>query len=143
MGLAAYKKFSRFLLVFAIIAFYSVAFFGASKSMMGMDHRDDGSMGGCLFIGIEEICKMTFAEHFAEWQSMFTATVAKNTLTDMLSLLLVLVFVAAAIFKRNRFLLFSYCTVRYRLYTRQNPHLPLFIHLKEAFSQGILNPKIY
>lgn len=33
--------------------------------------------------------------------------------------------------------------ISYRLYERENPDLPLFNHLKLAFSKGILNPKIY
>ena len=142
MEIATNKKLTHFLLGFALVAFLSVAFFGVSQSM-GMEMRDDGTMGGCLFTGMEEICKMTFTEHLNQWQSMFTTTVTKNVFSGVLLLLLAVVFVAVAIFKRNLLLLFSYYTTRWRLYIRHNPELSLFNPLREAFSQGILNPKIY
>jgi len=138
----ATKKFARFLLGLALIAFLSVAFFGASQTM-GMDQQSDGTMGGCMFTGMEEICEMSFTEHLAQWQSMFTTTVTQNAFTVILLLLLAVVFVTVGIFKRNLLLLFSYYTTRWRLYIKQNPNLSLFNPLKEAFSQGILNPKIY
>lgn len=138
----ATQKFGRFLLVFGIIAFISVSFFGISLTM-GMEMKDDGSMGGCLFTGMEEICPMSFIEHLSRWQSMFTTTVAKNAFAQDLLLLLAVVFVAVAIFKRSLLLLFSHYTTRWRFYIRHNPELSLFNPLKEAFSQGILNPKIY
>lgn len=143
----ATKKFGRFLLILGLIAFLSVAFFGVSQSMMGMEKRSDGTMGGCLFTGMDEICTMKFEEHLAQWQNMFTTTVPQKALALALLLLLLLllavVFVAVAIFKRNLLLFFSYHTTRWRLYIRHNPELSLFNHLREAFSRGILNPKIY
>lgn len=143
MEIATNKKFTRFLLGIALIAFLSVAFFGASQSMMGMEKRSDGSMGGCIFSGMEEICKMSFTEHLTQWQSMFTTTVTQNAFTIILLLLLAVVFVAIGIFKRNLLLLFSQYTTRWRLYLRYNPELSLFNPLKKAFARGILNPKIY
>ena len=143
MEIATNKKFARFLLGFALVALLSVAFFGASQSMMSMEKRSDGTMGGCLFTGMEEICKMTLTEHLSQWQSMFTTTAPQKALIFALLLLLAVVFVAIAVFRRNLLLLFSYYTTRWRLYIRHNPDLSLFNPLREAFSQGILNPKIY
>lgn len=139
----ATKKLGRFFLVLGLIAFLSVAFFGASQSMMGMDERSDGTMGGCLFTGMEENCKMMFSEHLSQWQSMFTTTVPQKALFFALLLLLAIVFVAVAILKHNLLLLFGYYTTRWRLYLRYNPELSLFNPLKKAFARGILNPKIY
>lgn len=139
----ATKKFSRFLLVLGLIAFLTVAFFGISGSMMGMEKRSDGTMGGCIFDGRAEICAMNIVEHLSHWQSMLTAPTPQKALAFALLLLLAVVFVAVAIFKRNLLLLFSYYTTRWRLYIRNNPELSLFDNLREAFSQGILNPKIY
>lgn len=138
----ATKKFARFLLGFVLVAFLSVIFFGASQTM-AMEEKSDGTMGGCLFTGMDEICTMKFEEHLAQWQSMFTTTAPQKALAFALLLLLAVVFVAVAILKRNLLLLFSYFTTRWRLYIRQNPELSLFNPLREAFSQGILNPKIY
>lgn len=138
----ANKKFSRFLMGFMFITFLSVAFFGASQTM-GMEQQSDGTMGGCLFSGMEEICEMSFIEHLTEWQSMFTTTVTQNAFTIILLLLLAVVFFAIGIFKRNLLLLYNYHATRWRFYIRHNPELSLFNPLKEAFARGILNPKIY
>lgn len=138
----ATKKLSRFLLVFGLIAFLSVAFFGMSQSM-GMEKRADGTMGGCIFDGRAEMCAMSFTEHLSAWQNMFTTTAPQQVLILALLILLAVVFVAVAILKRNLFLLFSYYATRWRLYIRHNPELSLFNPLREAFARGILNPKIY
>ena len=142
MEIVASKKFARFLLVFALIAFLLVAFFGISQSM-GMGKQNNGKMDGCIFTGKVEICTMTFSEHISHWQSLFTATTPQNSLALVLLILLAVVFVVIAIFKRNLLLLFNYYTARWRFYVRNNPELSLFDPIKEAFSQGILNPKIY
>jgi hypothetical protein len=138
----ATKKLGRLLLTLGLIAFLVVAFFGASKSM-SMEMRDDGTMGGCLFTGMDAICTMKLEEHLTQWQSMFTTTDPQKALTFVLLILLAVVFVTVSIFKRNLLLLFSYYTTRWRLYIKHNPALSLFNSLREAFSQGILNPKIY
>ncbi len=138
----ATKKFARFLLGFALIAFLLVAFFGASQSM-GMEEQNDGKMSGCVFSGKVEICTMTFSEHISHWQNIFTTTAPQNALTLALLILLAVVFIVVATFKRNLLLLSNYYTTRWRLYIRNNPELSLFDPIKEAFSQGILNPKIY
>lgn len=139
----ATKKFARFLLGFALLAFIAVAFFGMSQTMMGMEKRSDGTMSGCMFSGQAEICTMTFSEHIAHWQAMFTTTVPQKALAFALLILLAVTFVAVAIFKRNLLLLYNYYATRWRLYIKQNPNLSLFNPLSEAFSNGLLNPKIF
>lgn len=137
------KKFARFFLGFVLIALLTVAFFGMSQSMMGMDKRVDGTMSGCMFSGQAEICTMTFSEHLAHWQGMFTTTAPQKALAFVLLILLAMVFAAVVILKRNLFLLFNYYATRWWLYIKNNSHLLLFNPLREAFSQGILNPKIF
>ncbi len=114
-----------------------------SQTMMGMEKQNDGTMSGCVFNGKVEMCAMTFSEHLARWQAMFTTIAPQKALILALLVLLAVVFVAVGVFKRNIFLLSNYYATRWRLYIKQNPYLPLFNPLKEAFSQGILNPKIF
>ncbi len=139
----ANKKIIRFFFRLAPIALIFVALFGLSHGMAGMEKRSDGTMSGCMFSGQAEMCTMTFSEHIAHWQAMFTTTAPQKTLAFALLLLLVVVFIAVAILKRNLLLLSNYYATRWRLYIRQNPNLSLFSPLKEAFSSGILHPKIY
>jgi hypothetical protein len=138
----ATKKFARVLLGLALVSFLSVAFFGISQTVMGMEKQSDGNMSGCLFSGKAEICTMTFSEHVGHWQAMFTTTAPQKVLSFVL-LILAVVFVAVAILKRNLLLLSSYHATRWRLYIKQNPNLSLFNPLREAFSSGILHPKIF
>src|SRR3989338_10557198 len=139
----ATKNILNFLLIFGISAFLAVGVFGMSHSS-DMKMNDNGTMSGCLFDGRAEICPMTIAEHLSRWQGMFTAIPQK---AGLLMLLFALISAVGAlvfsILKRNQLLLLKYFSDRWRLYLKQNPHLSLFDHLREAFSRGILNPKIY
>lgn len=141
MNIAA-KKWSRFLLVLGLVAFLAVLLSGPSHSM-GMEKQSDGTMSGCLFIGMDELCAMTSAEHLAAWQSMFAATAPQKALVFSLLILFALIFVFVLVHTRRLFLPWSDYIIHFRLYIRHNPHLSLFDPLKEAFSQGLLNPKIY
>jgi hypothetical protein len=138
------RKFAAFLAIISLFAFLSVLLFGISHTF-GMEMRENGTMGGCLFDGKAEICPMAFSEHLSRWQGMFTAIPQKADVLITL-FLLISAFGAFLLFNLRRHLLllmFSRLSDRWRLYIKQNPHLSLFNHLREAFSQGILNPKIY
>lgn len=141
---SASRKFDTFLAVVVLSIFIFITFFGANYTL-GMEMREDGKMSGCLFDGKAEICPMTFSDHLSRWQGMFTA-IPQKAYSLVALFLLILAFSAFLFFnlrRRSLLLLFSRLSDRWRLYLKQNPHLPLFNHLKEAFSQGILNPKIY
>lgn len=137
------RKISNLTTLFVLFSFLIIGGFGLSYSL-GMEMKDNGTMGGCMFDGQAAICPMTFAEHLSKWQGMFTVIPQKSTVIIQL-LALISTFVIAAFTLRQRLLLllFSYFSERWKLYLKNNPHLPLFDRLREAFSQGILNPKIY
>ena len=109
---------------------------------MKMPVDQNGHMTGCMFSGTA-ICTMTPLEHFAAWQAMFSATLANSTSTFLLLLLLALVLLVRIVgtlpFKEpaNR------QAVRQRLYARHTLAFAYANSLQEAFSQGILNPKVY
>ena len=129
-------KYSIALAVFAMLLFGFSGF-----GMMGMDMNSP--MVNCPFGGHSmSICKMNPMEHIQEWQSMFTTLPAKDALSSLLSILLALL----ALFGLRFFKKFSlhdqpwpevYISPFY-LRKRQ-----IFDPLKEAFSSGILNPKIF
>lgn len=135
----AIKTFGRFLIILGLVSFLLAAFIGPSHTMMGMEQQNDGSMGGCLFTGMEEICLMTFAEHLLQWQNLFAVTGIKNAPAVVL---LAIVFVAMFVSNRRLLLRFSYHATRWRLYLWHHPDVSLFPHLREVFSQGILHPKV-
>lgn len=134
------NSFHKIIKVSFILYTLSVVIFGMFQMNMGMS-TTDGKVN-CPFGGHSmAICQMNPMEHIQEWQSMFTILPTQN----LLSLLLVL-FALLAISKLkfwNRFsipeppLVYSSCRSGFA-----NNFL-IFNPLKEAFSSGILNPKIF
>lgn len=126
--------------VFGLV-FIGMTVFGLGH-MGGMTENENGNMSGCIFTGKTMLCKMSVIEHISLWQSMLIAIPQES-----LTLLALLVLSIAAIFATKDVLapprLSSSEVLTKRLYLREHPDLLLFVPLKEAFSQGILNPKIY
>ncbi len=103
----------------------------------------DGTIIICPFSGHSmSICKMNPLEHIEEWQSMFTTLPSKGTLSVILSILLTLLaLLGLKYFKKLSLENFSRPeTWMESFYSRT---VPVFNHLQEAFSQGILNPKLF
>lgn len=123
----------KILLVFGLFAFVTLSIFGLGH-MSGMIESENGDMAGCIFTGKTMLCKMNIIEHISSWQSLFTTTLQKSfiTILTLPMLLMVFIFIAKNILPPPQ-----------KFYLIQHPDLLLFTPLKEAFSQGILNPKIY
>lgn len=136
-----YQKFTIFLLAFGLFAFVALSIFGLWH-MSDMEANKDGNMEGCIFTGKTMLCKMGIVEHISLWQGMFTAVPQES-----LMLLALLILLVAVIFVIKNILAPSHLSssevLTRRLYSKEHPNLLLFNPLKEAFSQGILNPKIY
>ncbi len=110
----------------------SVAVFGMGH---GMEISSAGKMSNCPFMGgTAVVCQMNIFGHIAAWQSAFTAQV-KIFVPILLSALLIFYWFASTVRKNQEGSLL-------RLYAREKTH-NIFNHLVTAFSQGILNPKIY
>lgn len=117
-----------------------VLLFGLSQFSMDMSTMD--GKANCPFSGHSmSICKMNPMKHIQEWQSMFTTLPAKDALSILSALLSLLVLLALRFL--NTFSLFK----KSRLEQYVNPFyindIPIFNPLQEAFSRGILNPKIF
>lgn len=135
------KKFAISFFAFGLFAFVTLSVFGLGH-MSGMEANKDGNMEGCIFTGKTMLCKMGIVEHISLWQGMFTAMPQEGLLFMALLILLVaVIFVTKNILAPPR--LSNGEILTKRLYLKEHPDLPLFNPLKEAFSQGILNPKIY
>lgn len=138
------KNGAVILVILVILSFIVVAVFGLGH-MSGMTANENGNMTGCIFTGKIMLCKMSVVEHISLWQSTFTAIPQES-----LILLVLLVLSIAVIFAAKNILVSPRLSPNaalikelYELYLREHPDLLLFNSLKEAFSQGVLNPKIY
>ena len=131
-------KLGKTVLLLAAIFFLWTATFGLLYHTGQMNL--DGTMSGCLFDGQTEACTMNFSEHVSLWQSILRSLPASFSL---FSIFAAICFVAAILWHRTLFEFSEYAAFRRRLYIKQHPHVRLFDTLREIFSQGILNSKIY
>jgi len=126
----------KYIFSFIAIAFLLVGVFGMSQ----IGANVNGTNMKCPFANhSESLCKMNPMEHLQEWQSMFTTLPIKNTIFSLLYVLLALLglrffrnFSLIDIPQPKRHINFYYL----RDFFIRNP-------IKEAFSSGILNPKIF
>ena len=118
---------------FIIISLMSSVYF------MGMN--PDGTMSHCVFMG--GVCTMTLSDHLISWQGIFTATLQKTFSLDFLLLIVSIAFILTAITFRSSRGQISSRGLTSQIYYKQKQYVSFFNYLKEAFSQGILNPKIY
>ncbi len=130
------SRLARIVTLFGVVSLLLIGSSGIFHS--GMDMQSGKAMGNCPFMpGMTALCNMSPLEHVAAWQSMFTTTAAESALT----LILLLIFAA---------IVFVY-SLRRELYPE--PRAPLLYRklavvlcrspLQEAFSNGILNPKVF
>lgn len=126
-------------MLLTLVAFLSVAFLGMSETMMGMEMDKNGQMGRCPFSSFTAICKMNPLEHIATWQKMLTALPLKNTsiLATLLLLVIFSVIFLRDLWNKNNLRVISIHSQRFKYnYVVRNK-------LQEAFSSGIINPKIF
>ena len=136
----ANKKFVNTVLILITITFLWFGTFGLLFHVNEM--KVDSQMSNCLFNGQEEVCNMNVSEHLSVWQSMITSLPQTTGLLGLLllSVVLVAVFISlrdilSKLSEKIRFL--------YTLYIKQHPQISLYNFLREIFSQGILNPKLF
>lgn len=135
------RKLAVSLLTLGFFTFVILSIFGLGH-MSNMETTKDGAMEGCVFTEKTMLCKMGIVEHISLWQGMFTAMPQESLMfIALLILLMAVIFVTKNILAPPRLSRSEALTKR--LYLRKNPDLLLFDFLKEAFSRGILNPKIY
>lgn len=108
---------------------------------MGAEH---GAMIGCPFMeGNQALCPMAAIEHLAAWQELAGSMPERFAIIALLSMLITF-FVLLIVKERERWRRHSIRLGPYQaLYERNFPDRGLFVFVKELFSQGILNPKIF
>lgn len=148
---AGYRKWqyskrglARGFLVLAVGAFIFMSIAGMllsgmSMGMLGETHGDmQGDMQGCPFMLGTSICHMSLFEHIASWQAMF-ATTGRISLIVLaaLSMLVSLFFLSKYFYPPPRY----FSTRKLTRLTQKS--LRFTESLLEAFSSGILNPKLF
>lgn len=126
-----------------VAGFIFVSVFGLWQTF-GMPMDNSGNMVGCPLMGESSaLCQMTFTEHIQAWQAMFTV-IPQKVFGSILTLLLLAAAIIFTFVIHRRWRLLSLRLFELsKLYIKEHPHLSFFNPIKEAFSQGILNPRIY
>lgn len=124
--------------IFLGVALMSLLAFGTFGMLnMGMDMQMDGSMSPCPFSVGTSVCTMTPLAHLAASQSFFTTLVTYGDVLTLLALLAFAIYASAVFWKPHAPpLVFAYARIRRREFMPRS-------HLQEAFSNGILNPKVF
>ena len=129
------QKIIKFPAIFGLLLFF---LFGLSQFGMGMDMS--GKMVNCPFTGHSmSICKMNPLEHIEEWQTMFTTIPVKDAVSVLFQFLVIIGLSMLSFW--SRFLIPDIRYLHTRLLSKKRFHISN--PLEEAFSQGILNPKLF
>lgn len=132
--------FHKIIKIPLILYTFYVLLFGVFQMNMDMNSMD-GKVN-CPFGGHSmAICQMNPMEHIEEWQSMFTMLPDQNTLS------LVLIIFAFLVLSRlkfwNKFSISNLPVLFARVRFTLSNNFKTFNPLQEAFSNGILNPKLF
>ncbi|MHB1086212.1 MAG: hypothetical protein ACYCZ0_00505 [Minisyncoccota bacterium] len=119
-------------LTFLLLGSFGVLHFGMMPP--------DGQMSGCPFMGEGAVCRMNPLQHLAAWQSAFTTIIPGQSVASFVLLLLLSLLLlqhGTQRFARNK----ASPTQGFRVPYRERL---FFRHpLREAFSDGILHPKLF
>ncbi len=128
------RKMRYALLMVSVGVLLLTATFGMKMVMM-----DDGdtAMADCPFMETGSLCQMTVAEHLRVWESLFVSVTHPEFLLALLLVVAVTIgFVSLTLTGPPRFMI---AVDQYR----RRPDFALFKPLSLAFSDGIIQPKLY
>lgn len=110
-------------------------------SYFGMGRHLTTQVIGCPFTpGNNAICQMTPMEHIQAWESMFT-TLPSDVNFSLLSIIASFLVLLSLVNFRKNYLPSNLHLARYRISYVSNLSIP--DPLKESFSRGILNSKVF
>lgn len=133
------QKLAKYVFTISILTLFLFGFFGGMN--FGMDGGMDGTLFHCPFADGMLICNMSPFEHIAAWQNMFTSLPGAQQDRGLLFFLLL---VSCIVFAWTRYLYAPPKNLLGRfLYIRHPEYVPQGGFLEQAFSSGILNPKLF
>lgn len=123
---------NKFLVIYLVLAFTLISLFGLWNHY-NMEMDSTGAVNTCNFVS-QPACSMSVTKHVAMWQSFFTSPdISYLTFLFLLTIFIIVYFTTTKILKE----ILKIC--QYLKYFC----VSLVNYLTQAFSQGILNPKVY
>lgn len=96
----------------------------------------------CALYSMTTSCSMGPLEHLTAWQSLYSALPSDTTTLPLFALFFVLVFITI-LWKSPPFDLANVIITKQKSYARTQRNLIFTNALRQAFSSGILNTKVY
>lgn len=122
----------------AILVLVLLAFLGAGY--LGMPQDTTGQMSSCPIMGAVALCEMSPLVHMAKWQNLFSALPERGG--AMFLAIVVLSLSMIFLLRRARYSPGLFVVPLWALGSKA-VSIPIPSTLQEAFSDGILNPKIF
>lgn len=137
------KKITAVSVVVVLSLFLLVSLLSITQTDMAMGA--DGQMSySCLFMSsTASLCQMSALEHIAVWQGMFTAVSSQNNTLTILMLLLTLALAGTFLIRTHRSTVPPKTSISQSTFRYYKRNIFIVGPLQEAFSNGILNPKLY
>ena len=129
------------MLALGIAVFLLMGFLGLSRFSMTMNMDEHMTMLNCPFMSGMAICNMNTFEHIATWRSIFTHTQQPQNSMLILLFLLSLSLVIVGWIKRLHLPYKDH--LKQFTYFSGREYALIFRPLKDLFSNGILNPKLF
>lgn len=127
-------------ITFILATFVGMAVFGVE---MGMIPDENGNMSGCPFATEQtSVCPMNTIEHIAQWQQAFLGMPIRANLLALAIIALLAVVIIPLVKPFFQLKKLTMLAARLLAYHKDNL-VKVFDPLLVAFSDGILNPKIY
>lgn len=122
----------------AVLVLTLAVFLGAGYA--GMPQNAAGQMEACPSMGVVALCEMSPFTHMAKWQGLFSALPETEGASFLALVLLGLSVILLWVRARGSG---SACAVLSYALRSRIIHVPVRSYLQEAFSNGILHPKIF
>lgn len=132
-------KLSENLIIFVLASFAFTSILGIGMSM----EIKDGRMSSCPFVADQAtMCQMSVTEHITQWQQAFLGIPSKTSFLALSVVFLIAILVSLIKPSSQLKKLIASIMARFLAYYRVD-FIKAFDPLLVAFSDGILNPKIY
>ena len=142
MFLSNLSKTSKLLLILGISSVLVFGFVCVCMVKHASMRTDLNHMQTNLISSQQECCNTGISKHIQSWKDTLLVT-PREMHDGLLILILGIITTLAVGLYRSRHYPPDHSLQFYKLYSRDNPDIPLFNHLRFAFSRGILNPKVY
>lgn len=132
-------KIPKIITILVVVLTLCMFFFGFFHFVMNQ-HIKDQTMSCPFMQGHTSVCDVSPLEHVKAWQSAFTTIPTKDPISSLFAIFALFALFGVSLF-RKYFLCYQRTVEIILSFRRRN--FFIYHYLQEAFSRGILHPKIF